>query len=191
MRGKASAAAEGEVGGHPNNIGLARVLRDRRKDSSPMAYIRPIYYSAITVRSYRIEHLSCSTKCTRIHDSEERREIFSSTKGRDPRGNFKVFAIIYVDLILRRERRETQNLLKTGKRGLVLYAIFQQYVQLERGAFKVVEKLFSRISANDIISNLNLERIEYLIFQHDSRTIDLRLSEKSSWSSWNKNLYVS
>lgn len=56
MRGKASAAAEGEVGGHPNNIGLARVLRDRRKDSSPMAYIRPIYYSAITVRSYRIEH---------------------------------------------------------------------------------------------------------------------------------------
>lgn len=40
MRGKASAAAEGELGGHPNNIGLAR---DRRKDSSPMAYIRPIY----------------------------------------------------------------------------------------------------------------------------------------------------
>lgn len=183
MRGKASAAAEGEVGGHPNNIGLARVLRDRRKDSSPMAYIRPIYYSAITVRSYRIEH---SVVFNQMHANTRfgrtARNFFEHER-KSSRGNFKVFAIIYVDLILRRERRETQNLLKTGKRGLVLYAIFQQYVQLERGAFKVVEKLFSRISANDIISNLNLERIEYLIFQHDSRTIDLRLSEKSSWSS--------
>lgn len=56
MRGKASAAAaEGEVGGHPN-VGLARVLRTRTR--VPWPTYHP-FTSAITVslaHSYRIVH---------------------------------------------------------------------------------------------------------------------------------------
>ena len=54
------------------------MLRDRRKDSGPMAYIRPIYlrnHRSCLVVIVVILSRSCPTKCTRVHAFETDREV--------------------------------------------------------------------------------------------------------------------